>query len=393
MNNQGELPRILVVGESRVVRTAIIKHLRKLYDIREETNGEAAWQVLMLDHSIELVISSLSLPVLDGNGLLMRMRSSLLPRLCEMPVLMISNEDDEGANEQAKANGVSDFISRGTSGSELLARIDSLFRLARTQNQLKENFEQRVQNPETGIFTRKYIEQQAAQALSYAMHQGNELSAIVIGFDNVGVLREEHGVGFLKQVQKRFISILSGKIHKKDSLGHFVGSQLVVISPGTSYTACEAFGNRLRKAFRGANISVRGQRLDLSVSIGISNSPADDINSAHALIELAGIRLSAAQQSGGDRIVSCDANVSPPPPPTLDRALSLLRIGKEDEVVPFLPVLCGQLLPFLKLTERELALGLPLEDIRKQLLALRPKTASTGKTSGKTEKQAKRIDQ
>ena len=135
-----------------------------------------------------------------------------------------------------------------------------------------------------GIFTRKYIELQAVQAMSHAMRHHGEVSAIVMGFDNVGVLREEHGVDALKQLQQRFISMLSGKIRKEDSLGHYIGSQLVVISPGTTSAACESFGNRLREAIRAANISVHGQRLSLSVSVGISSSPADAVSSAGALI-------------------------------------------------------------------------------------------------------------
>lgn len=75
MMNPTQLPRILVVDESRMVRAMIIKQIRDHYDFREEADGEAAWQVLVLDHSIQLVICSLSLPVLDGNGLLDRVRS------------------------------------------------------------------------------------------------------------------------------------------------------------------------------------------------------------------------------------------------------------------------------------------------------------------------------
>ncbi len=55
MNNSNQLPRILIVDESRMVRAMLIRHIRDLYDFREESDGEAAWQVLVLDHSIELV--------------------------------------------------------------------------------------------------------------------------------------------------------------------------------------------------------------------------------------------------------------------------------------------------------------------------------------------------
>ena len=396
MNNSNQLPRILIVDESRMVRAMLIRHIRDLYDFREESDGEAAWQVLVLDHSIELVICSLSLPVLDGDGLLVRVRSSRLVRLCQMPMLMIAGDNEE-AIERAKSHGASDFISRSTGGAELLARIDSLLKLAQAQNQLKENFEQHVQNPETGIFTRKYIELQAVQAMSHAMRHNSEVSAIVMGFDNVGALREEHGVDVLKQLQQRFISMLSSKIRKEDSLGHYIGSQLVVISPGTSFAACESFGNRLREAIRVANISVHGQRLNLSVSVGVSNSPADGVSSAGALIELAGSRLKTAQQSGGNQVIACNALASAPDSasasaPTLERAIGLIHSGEENALKPFLPELGSQLLPLLKLLERELALGLPLEAIQKRLLVRQQAAVSKDDLAGKSEETPKRID-
>ncbi len=369
MDNPNQLPRILIVDESRMVRAMLIRHIRDLYDFREEADGEAAWQVLVLDHSIELVICSLSLPVLDGDGLLVRVRSSRLTRLCQMPMLMISGDNDE-AIERAKSHGASDFMSRNTGGAELLARIDSLLKLAQAQNQLKQNLEQHVQNPETGIFTRKYIELQAVQAMSHAMRHNSEVSAIVMGFDNMGALREEHGVEVLKQLQQRFISMLSGKIRKEDSLGHYIGSQLVVISPGTSFAACASFGNRLREAMRSANISIHGQRLKLSVSVGISNSPADAVSSAGALIELAGARLKIAQQNGGNQVVACNADQLGSVAiavPTLERAADLVRSGQENAVIPHLPELGAQMLPLLKLMEREWSLVFPLSVIEKRL--------------------------
>ena len=392
MDNPNQLPRILIVDESRMVRAMLIRHIRDLYDFREEADGEAAWQVLVLDHSIELVICSLSLPVLDGDGLLVRVRSSRLARLCQMPMLMIAGDNDE-AIERAKAHGASDFISRGTGGAELLARIDSLLKLAQAQNQLKENLEQHVQNPETGIFTRKYIELQAVQALSHALRHNNEVSAIVMGFDNVGALREEHGLEVLKQLQQRFISMLSGKIRKEDSLGHYIGSQLVVISPGTSFATCESFGNRLREAIRVANISVHGQRLNLSVRVGISNSPADGVTSAGGLIELAGARLKTAQQAGGNQVIACNVPVPVASSvPTLERAISLLQSGQESAVVSHLPALVSQLLPLLKLMARELALDLPLDELQQRLHVLHPMAVDADALAGDSGNKSKHID-
>ena len=361
---ESRLPRVLVVDESRIVRAMLVRHIREYYDFREEADGEAAWQVLVLDQSIEVVVCSLSMPVLDGDGLLQRVRASRLARLSQMPMLMIYGDSDE-ALERAKSHGASDFISRATGATELLARIDSLRKLTQAQNQIVESLEQHVQNPETGLFTRKYVELQAMQAMSLAQRHGGEVSAMVVGFDNAGVLRDEHGVDALKQLQQRFTSILASKVRKEDSLGHYAGSQLVVVSPGTPYRACEAFGNRLRTAIQVANISVHGQRLKLSVSIGISNSPADNVASAGALIDLAGERLKTAQQEGGNRVVT--GSIAAAPTPSLDRALALIKAGREEELQAHLPALARELMPLLGLIECELKLGLPIAQVEKTL--------------------------
>ena len=369
MDNATNLPRVLIVDDSRMVRAMIIKRIREHYDFREEVDGEAGWQALVLDHSIHLVISDLSMPILDGYGLLTRIRESKLARIRDMPVVIISGEESEEALERAKALGVSDFISKSIGGAELLARIDSLVKLSLTQNQLKENREQQVQDPDTGLFTRKYIELQAAQAMSHAMRHDSQVSAMVMGFDRFPALREEHGAEVMQQLQMRFSKMLSNKMRKEDSLGHFAGSQFAVISPGTPYPACESFANRLREAIAVANISLHGQRLSLSVSVGVANTPEDRVTSAGALLELAGTRLKTAQQSGGNRVIACSAKpLAELVTPGIGQAIDLINGGHESTVIPHLLKLGKQVLPLLRLLERELRLGLSLADIEKSML-------------------------
>jgi hypothetical protein len=115
-----------------------------------------------------------------------------------------------------------------------------------------------------------------------------------------------------------------------------------------------------------ANIAVHGQRLNLSVSIGVSNSPADGVTSAGALIELAGARLKAAQQAGGNRVIAGRTKSSGEAiVPRLDRAVALINSGRDGEVVRHLAALGSQVLPLLKLLDREFKWGLPMADIER----------------------------
>ncbi|MFT3736537.1 MAG: response regulator [Rhodocyclaceae bacterium] len=76
-----QLPRILIVDDSRMVRASLIKQIRDKFDVREEVDGEAGWQSLLLDPTIEVVISDIGMPRLDGFGLLQRIRGSRLARV------------------------------------------------------------------------------------------------------------------------------------------------------------------------------------------------------------------------------------------------------------------------------------------------------------------------
>lgn len=119
-----KLRRILVVDGSRVVRATLTKHLQDEFEIREESNGESAWQTLVLDSSIAVVISSVHTPKLEAQGLLQRLRSSSLRRLNELPFLLIASDTDQRIQEEAARQlGISGFIKKTMRKAEILERL------------------------------------------------------------------------------------------------------------------------------------------------------------------------------------------------------------------------------------------------------------------------------
>lgn len=363
MAEQNSVPRILVVEASRMARAMFVRQLKDAYDCREEADGEAAWQVLVLDHRIDLVICALSLPVLDGNGLIQRLRASKLPRLSKMPMLMVVG-DDADALERAKNNGASDFVHRSTSNSELLVRVESLLKLSLAQRQLQDSFEALVQNPETGLFTRKYIELQAAQAMSHVSRHGGYLSVLVLGFRDFGRLREEFGAEAMEVIQRRFIAMLTSKVRKEDSLGHYSGSLLSIVSPGTSLSSCASFARRLQDAIASANIVIKGQKVPLVVDVGVASSPDDTVVSAGALIELAVERMRKAILEDFSEAEVADM----PPCLGLDDALRLLAEGRGAVVRASAPQIASRLLPLLQCIDQELELGLSFDVLAERIL-------------------------
>ena len=114
--------RILVVDDSRLARMALASKLRGTYQVHEESDGESAWQKLLVDPSISAVISDLQMPRLDGAGLVQRVRASKQPRLQGMPIIVVSGDEGEAERERVRQLGASDFVTKGSGTSEILSR-------------------------------------------------------------------------------------------------------------------------------------------------------------------------------------------------------------------------------------------------------------------------------
>lgn len=361
-----ELPRILVVDDSRVVRVSLVRHLKDSYDVREEGDGEAAWQTLVLDHSIKAVISDLQMPKVDGYQLLERVRTSKLRRLQEIPFILVSGQETDEELARAKALGASDFVTKGIGSTEILARLNNLLALTDARESLEASKEQLAQNPASGLYTRKYLELQAAQALSHAARHGHEISAMVLGFDGYEALAERLGADRAEEVGQRIARMLAGKMRQEDSLGHYGDGQFAIVSPGTPPAFCATFGERVRSAVEAARLTFHGEQIALTVSIGIASLPRDGAASAAALLDLAGQRMRAAMAAGGNRL---EAGGSQPAtqPLAVHQALELLAANRPSAVVPHLDSLAERLLPLLRLINQELGLAIPLPEIEQRL--------------------------
>lgn len=361
------LPRILIVDDSRMVRASLVKNLKGHFEIREEADGEAAWQTLVLDQSLAAVISDLQMPKLDGFGLLERVRSSKLRRLQQIPFILVSGAESEEERSRAKAMGVSEFITKGIGTAEILTRLNHLLELSKAKERIEATKTQLVQNDKSGMYTRKYIELHVAQALSHAARHGGEVSVIVLGLDNYAAVCEKLGNELAEQVATRFAQMLGGKMRREDSLGHYESGQYVIVSPGISPAHCASFAERVREAVSVAHVVAQGQKISLTISAGVANAPDDHVVSAGALLELAANRMREAMESGGNRIVSGGSGAEVRREMPLLEALEAIRAGHGDAVLPHLGVLGLQIVPLLRLIDQECKLNLPLAEFEYRL--------------------------
>ena len=351
--------RILVVDDSRLARMALASKLRGTYQVHEESDGESAWQKLLVDPSISAVISDLQMPRLDGAGLVQRVRASKQSRLQSMPIIVVSGDEGEAERERVRQLGASDFVTKGAGTSEILSRLNNLLALVAARETLEAGRQSMVQDPASGLFTRKYLEHQAAQALSHATRSGVDLCIMVLGFDAFDQVCARLGPDLAERVSTRFAKMLAGKMRTEDSLGHFGPGQSAIVARGPSPT--------LFPALEVAHVPVQGQPVRLTVSIGVASVPSDEADTALALLELAGQRMLEGMGSGGNRIVAGAGGPAALRQIKVQRALELIAAQRSDVVRTQLGQLGVELLPLLHLMNPDLGLNLPMADIERRL--------------------------
>lgn len=366
------LAKVLIVDDSRMVRASIIKHIRGRFEFREESDGEAAWQALVVDPSIELVMSDISMPNLDGYGLLERIRTSKISRLQHMPVVIISGDEDDAAREKARQLGADDFITKGIGTTELLARLDSMSRLARTRRELEESRAAlaRQQNSETdsGFMTDSVLNWHGGQESLHGRSSVGGISALVIEIDHFDNIAKRHGQKVAELVARKLSRILTAKVRQDDTVAQLSAGQFAVLSPHTDVLGCCAFALRLQKAIRKLVMTYREERIRISITAGVASSLVDGMSSVSHLVGIAVQRVELGKKQGGACVVCDQGEVDEKwveqklkSMVSIDPMLMRLKMGDSTDLRARMPDVVAALLPLLEVMEAELQCGIPLE--------------------------------
>ena len=101
---------ILIADDSRLMRMALGRLLRlKGHKVVEAVHGLAGAEALDY-YDLDLIITDLNMPILDGMGLVRAVRSH--PRAAGVPVIMASGEDSPERRRQARQAGVNFWLNK-----------------------------------------------------------------------------------------------------------------------------------------------------------------------------------------------------------------------------------------------------------------------------------------
>jgi signal transduction histidine kinase len=123
-------PRILLADDNADMREYVRRLLSAHYQVDAVTEGLEALNAAR-ERIPDLVLTDIMMPRLDGFGLLKQLRAD--ERLKSVPVILLSARAGEEASAEGIESGADDYLVKPFSARQLLARVGTHIKLARTR--------------------------------------------------------------------------------------------------------------------------------------------------------------------------------------------------------------------------------------------------------------------
>jgi two-component system chemotaxis response regulator CheY len=116
---------IMTVDDAASVRQMVSFVLKQSgYDVLEAVDGRDALQKLSGGLKVDMIITDLNMPNLDGIGLIKGARA--LPACKFIPIIMLSTESQDSKKQEGKSAGASGWIVKPFKPEQLLAVVSKV---------------------------------------------------------------------------------------------------------------------------------------------------------------------------------------------------------------------------------------------------------------------------
>jgi len=134
-----------VVDDVDINRIIISELFTERYEVLEAENGEEALTIINgpEGNNLSIVLLDLIMPVMDGFGVLRNMNET--GRINDIPVILITSDEDEGRALECYELGVSDVMHKPFNASIVTQRVDNIIELYAYKNHLEEKLEEQKQ--------------------------------------------------------------------------------------------------------------------------------------------------------------------------------------------------------------------------------------------------------
>lgn len=304
----GEKPRLLVVDDQPVNIQVLYKVFASDCQVLMATSGHQALKVAR-DNLPDLILLDVQMPDIDGYEVCRQLKDSEMTR--HIPVIFVTAENDAEQETHGLGVGAVDFISKPINPAVLRARVRTHL-LLKYQSDILRNMV--FLDGLTGVFNRRYFDQQLAIEWARAGRGGRPLSLLMIDVDYFKRFNDEYGHQRGDDCLRQVAGVLRGTLKRTtDLVARYGGEEFVGLLPDTQFDQALMLARKVEEEVRNAQIP--HEKSDaapvVTISIGVSTRHyRGSAGSTTDLLSLADSELYRAKMRG--RACVLGASLAPP---------------------------------------------------------------------------------
>lgn len=300
--NVSDLPVILVVDDSKVIRKAAIKMLGEGYQVLEAVDGADAWQQLQENKSIAIIFLDLSMPIMSGTELLDKIRSSDDEEILVLPVvIMTGHGDTETAKREVFDKGATDFITKPFESIDLLSRAKSYAGFSRKVVELEKKS---IHDNLTGLYNLASFEEAGSKSLSFSQRHKVHITTAYFEIDDFQSIYKRQGKGVARQILLTVSKRIENIMRTEDIAARVGVAKFAVLLPMTSQVKSLIVIGRISDLIKKLVFDTGKEKIRVSLSSGYSSLAHDKAVDFKDMMVQADDALSRAMSKAtGDSIV------------------------------------------------------------------------------------------
>jgi len=292
--------RILIADSSQDVRRTLRAPLESEgFAVHEATDASDAFGHLC-SQRFDVAMIDIGLP---GDGLALVEQVASNPDLAGTAMVLLTEDLGEGSVLDGLERGATDCLRKPIEPIEAVVRATAALRISSLQTRVVEGNERLTElaatDDLTGVLTRRFLESHLRGLVAAAARHGRPLTVAMLDLDNFKEINDTHGHPTGDIVLQAAVERIRERLRQEDLLGRWGGDELLLVLPDTDNEGALTLGEELRRAITETEIAVDGERIPVTLSVGVATWADEEPD---RLIQRADAALYQAKMLGRDRV-------------------------------------------------------------------------------------------